>query len=456
MLRNNNLDTLELHMGMHSGQDTILPTTKEERNLGLIGTIFLWTAATLVTPTIMTGQMFVPDLNPFSAFNMVLIGSILGCISLAAVAIIGTKTGLPTFVIARSTYGYHGSKLFAGLNVIILAGWSLIQGYLGALALNKVTSLWFGFDNVVLCIFVTQGLVMVITILGHSGIQKIEGIASSLMLIMALSVTYKLLSENGLTEVKNLPLSDTPSLTLAIVFDIVLATAFSWITLPCDYNRYCKSKTVSGVGIVSGYMLGTLIAMGLGILVGAFAIIGGHTPTYDPADIMQGEYIALGSLVMFLSVLTTNIMVLYSVSMSSMSVLPKLRFSVAVLSWGVLIILGTLLQELLLASFFDWVLLVGALMIPVFAIILTDYYLINNRTLKDASVNYKEGSGLDINLIALVTYVLSIIFAVYFTYISPLEIGSTALTFMFAAVVYFVLTKMFGERNGQRLAAAQS
>lgn len=443
-------------MGMHSGQDTILPTTPDERNLGIIGTIFLWTAATLVTPTIMTGQMFIPDVSPSSAFMMVLIGSILGCISLACVAIMGTKTGLPTFVVARSAYGYHGAKLFAGLNVIILAGWSLIQGYLGALALNKVTSLLFGFDNIVLCIFITQGLVMVITILGHSGIQKIEGLASSLMLIMALSVTYKLLSDNGLTEVRDLPLSDTPSLTLAIVFDIVLATAFSWITLPCDYNRYCKSKLVSGAGIVGGYMLGTLIAMGLGILVGAFAIIGGHTPTYDPADIMQGEYIALGSLVMFLSVLTTNIMVLYSVSMSSMSVMPKLRFPVAVIFWGTLIILGTLLQDRLLASFFDWVLLVGALMIPVFAIIIVDYYLINNRRLNDASVNHSQTAGWDFNWLALLTYALSIAVSIYFTYIQPLDIGSTALTFVFAASVYFVLQKLFGVTSGRNLAAAGS
>ncbi|MAD43525.1 MAG: hypothetical protein CMI02_08195 [Oceanospirillaceae bacterium] len=212
-----------MNMHLNNGHDTIQPTQSEDRNLGLIGTIFLWTAATLVTPTIMTGQMFIPDVSPSSAFFMVLLGSVLGCLALGAVAVIGTRTGLPTFMIARSTYGYHGSKIFASLNVVILTGWSLIQGYLGALALNKVTATLFGLDNILLAIFLTQGLVLVITILGHTGIQKIEGIASSLMLIMALAITYKLLSENGLGDIKNLPLSDTPSLTMAIVFDIVLA-----------------------------------------------------------------------------------------------------------------------------------------------------------------------------------------------------------------------------------------
>ncbi|WP_221800897.1 purine-cytosine permease family protein [Oceanobacter mangrovi] len=442
-------------MSIESGHDSILPTQPEDRNLGLWGTIFLWTAATLVTPTVMTGQMFVPDVSPSSAFMMVLLGSIIGCAALAAVAIVGTKTGLPTFVIARSTYGYHGSKLFAGLNVVILAGWSLIQGYLGAMALNKVVNVLFGFDNIVLCIFITQGLVMVITILGHSGVQKIESVASSLMLIMALAVTYRLLSENGLTDIKNLPLSDTPSLTAAIVFDIVLATAFSWITLPCDYNRYCKSKAVSATGIVSGYMLGTIIAMGLGILVGAFSLAHGHEPTYDPSDIMQGEYVVIGSLVMFFSVMTTNIMVLYSISMSSMSVLPKLRFPVAVLFWGLLIMVATLAQDLLLASFFDWVLLVGALMIPVFSIILTDYYLLGGRQLNMDSINFRTNGRLDINISALISYVVSAVFAIYFTYVSPLEFGSTAATLVFASVVYIILNKLMPAAKTPQLSAAE-
>ena len=84
-------------------------------------------------------------------------------------------------------------------------------------------------------------------------------------------------------------------------------------------------------------MLGTIIAMGLGILVGAYAILGGHTPTYDPSDIMQGKFVVIGSLVMFFSVVTTNIMSLYSISMSSM-VLVRQRWCALerdnILSWS--------------------------------------------------------------------------------------------------------------------------
>tara|TARA_B100001109_G_scaffold101482_2_gene82887 strand:+ start:15411 stop:16034 length:624 start_codon:yes stop_codon:yes gene_type:complete len=194
-------------------------------------------------------------------------------------------------------------------------------------------------------------------------------------------------------------------------------------------------------------MLGTIIAMGLGILVGAYAILGGHTPTYDPSDIMQGKFVVIGSLVMFFSVVTTNIMSLYSISMSSMSVLPKLKFSTAVIFWGLLIVAGTFMQDILMASFFDWVLLVGALMIPVFAIVITDYYLLGKRQLNEASVNFEADSRFDINIAALLAYILGATFAIFFTYVSPLEFGSTAPTFIFSAAIYFVFKKLSQKRH---------
>ncbi|MDC0610196.1 cytosine permease [Vibrio sp.] len=427
------------------GNDNISPTKASERNMGLMGTIFLWVAATMVIPTVMTGQMFIPDLSPKMAFSGVLLASALGCVALALTAVIGTKTGLPTFVIARSTFGIKGAKIFAIINLVILCGWGFIQGYLGALALNKLLIGLFHVDNILLSIFITQGIVLVVTILGHTGIQKIEGLASSAMLIVALVVIYSLLNQYGINELEDLPLSDTPTLTYAIAFDIVLATAFSWMSLPCDYNRYCRSRVVSATGITIGYMLGTIIAMGLGILVGGVSILNNMAPTYDASEILSGQYGLAAALVMFLSIVTTNIMTLYSVVMSAMSVAPKVKFRSFTFILGIVCLAGSYLQERLMASFFDWVLLVGTLVIPVFAIILADFYLVQKGTIdvnsvsSDQAPRYFYTNGY--NLSAVVSYVISACFSFYFTYVEPLEIGSTAITFFFAAALYLVIKK---------------
>ena len=447
-------------MSSHVGPDNLLPTSGAERNLGLGGTIFLWIAATLVVPTVMTGQMFIPDISAYSAFGIVVFASLIGALILAAVAVIGTRTGLSTFTIARVAYGQKGAKFFAAQNVLILCGWGMIQGYLGGLALNQVMTEAFGFSNILLAIFLTQGLVLSITILGHTGIQRIEGIASTMMVIIAMSVIYSLLKERGLGELESLPLSDKPSLTLAIVFDIVLSTAFSWMALPCDYNRYCKSEKVSFGGITSGYLIGTMIAMGLGILVGSYTLLDGKEPTYDPSSLLGGGLAVAASLVLFLSIVTTNIMNLYSIVMSTMSILPKSKFSVMTLIFGTVCLTGTFIQEALLESFFGWLLVVGALLIPVFAIIVTDYYLVNKAQVDTDAIldannpRYQYTNGF--NIPAIVTYLISAGLAFYITNVAPLDIGGTVVTFAFTCALYLVMVKAFSPATRGQSQSASS
>jgi len=424
---------------MSQSHDTVSACSANERNVGLISTIFLWLAGALVVPTVMTGQMFIPDVDPISAISIVFVGSVFGCIALASIAAIGTRTGLTTFVYARNVFGTSGAKAFAALNLVLLMGWGIIQGYLGGIALNKVLSIWFGFDHIVLSIIITQGIVLFVTMLGHLGIQKIEGWASGLMLILALAVIYYLLDMNGLTDLKEVPLSEEPGLTGSIVFDIVLATAFSWMALPCDYNRYCKSVKTSVAGISIGYMVGTLVAMGLGILVASISILNAQPSTYDPSELLTPGFAAAAALVMFLSVVTTNIMTLYSITMSAMSLSRQFSFKAVVFVFGAIALLASLLQELLMASFFDWVLLVGAFMIPVFAIMLVDYYVLNNKTMaEDVSVNISYG--------ALLAYLISVFASLYFTYVHPLEFV-TAFTFVISGVLYFTLSKVAFKTN---------
>lgn len=426
---------------VHS-HDTIMASSSEERTVGYLSTFFLWLAGALVIPTVMTGQMFIPDLSPITAMEVVILGSLLGCIALGAIAAIGTRTGLTTFVYARNVFGTSGAKAFAVLNLILLMGWGVIQGYLGGIALNKVMLGLFGVDNIVLSIIATQGLVLVITLLGHSGIQKVEGVASSLMLVVALAVIYYLLDQNGFTSLKSVPLSDSPALTYAIVFDIVLATAFSWMALPCDYNRYCKSVSVSVLGITTGYMIGTIIAMGLGVLVASISIINGLESTYDPSAILSSGFGVAAALVMFLSVLTTNVMTLYSITMSAMSLSSRFAFTKVVFTFGIIATIASLLQDFLMASFFDWVLLVGAFMIPVFSIMLVDYYFLKNQVF--------NGNNLRVlNFSAFIAYIVSVVLSLYFTYFQPLDFGATAVTILFSGCFYWVLSKFSANESNE-------
>ena len=440
-------------MKLQFGDDNIRPVPLLARNLTIWGTISIWLVANLVVPTIMTGQMFIPDLNPLDAISAIFWGSALGCIALALTAVMGTRTGMPTMALSRPSFGSIGSKIPSLVNTIILCGWSFIQAYLGALSLNYITKAWFGIDNLFLAIIVTQGFVWAVTILGHVGIQQLEKVVAVAMLIFSFIVFYVLFKNYSIASLQTLEVSVEPGITYAVAFDIVLATAFSWMSLPPDYNRYCKTDRDSALGISIGYLIGTIIAMGLGVAVGALTILNNLEPSYDPTVLLERSgYGVIASVVLLLSVLTTNIMALYSAVMSALNVFTKISFVKITFALGLITVAGAFLKEILMQNFFDWILLVGTLFIPIFAVMLSDFYIIHKGKYDVSEILLKGNNGKysfpqGINYIAVITYIAGAIFSYYFTYVNPLATGATIWTFVFTSILYVIATKLLSKKT---------
>lgn len=81
----------------------------------------MWLGANVVVTTILTGMLLVPDLPFLRAMTLVLVGSILG-VGLRLVGLMGTRTRLPTMVLARGAFGMRGSNPPAAVNMVILIG----------------------------------------------------------------------------------------------------------------------------------------------------------------------------------------------------------------------------------------------------------------------------------------------------------------------------------------------
>lgn len=426
------------------GQDSIRPVGKSERTIGFFGTFALWLAANVVITSVMTGMLFVPDISVASAIWAIMIGSIIGAIPLALTGYIGTKTGLSTMVMSRAAFGQKGAILPAFVNTIILIGWSWIQAYMAGLSLNYAIEYATGYSNINLFVILTQFLVVAITIYGHRGVESIEKYVSVAMLILSTVVFVKLFTTYDTGTLITMKLSENPGITTIVAFDIVVATAFSWMSSVCDFNRYCKTAKSGMIGTYSGYILAALIAMGMGAIVSGFSIINGMEQTYDPTVLLaQYGFGFVAAIVVFFSVLSTNVMALYSATMSFMNVVPKFGFWKPTFVLGLISVAGALLKETLMTNFFDFILLIATMFIPVFAIILVDFFLIKKgnydgdeiATGTKKTYNYQNG----INIVAFIAYILGAIFAYYFTYINPLNIGSTILTFVVSGFFYWVL-----------------
>jgi putative hydroxymethylpyrimidine transporter CytX len=421
------------------GMDNISPST--HRTMGFGSTFAMWLAANVVITSVLTGMLFIPDLTFYEALTAILVGSLIGAVPLALTGRIGTRTGLSTMVMARAAFGQKGAILPALVNTFVLIGWSWIQAYLAGVSLNYAVEQAFGYSNIVLFVVATEVLVVAIAIYGHRGIEALERLVSVLMLGLSLVVFYVMFSSYDTAALIEMKAAQNPELSLAIAFDIVIATAFSWMSSVCDFNRYCKTERASVWGTYLGYVLASLIAMGLGVTVAGFSLLAGVEKTYDPTVLLAASgYGLIASIVVFFSVLSTNVMALYSASFSLLTAMPKSKFWHVALAIGLVCIAGALLQENLMTSFFNFVLLVSTLFIPIFAIILTDFFVFKKSNYdaeeiaSDVKGSYRYCGGF--NIAAYLAYGLGATFAYHFTYSNPLDTGSSVLTFLVTSATY--------------------
>jgi len=154
--------------------------------------------------------------------------------------------------------------------------------------------------------------------------------------------------------------------------------------------------------------------------------------------------------VVFLSVVSTNVMGTYSASFSFIAAFPKVTFWKICLIVGAVSIVGALLKDVLIEMMMDYVLLIGFMYIPMFSMLLVDFFLLNKGQYDaediatDCRGKYRFDKGF--NVVAIAVYLLCAFGAYYFCYVQPLETGTTIPAFFVSGLVYFVVMKLFGYR----------
>jgi NCS1 family nucleobase:cation symporter-1 len=429
----------------HFGQDGLAPTSTENRSLGFSGTVALWLGANVVVTTILTGMLLVPDLPFLHAMLIVLIGSGIGILPLVMVGIMGQRTGLTTMVLARGSYGPLGAKLPSLVNLLTLLAWSWIQALLAGMSLNYAVEQITGYSNLSLFTILCEALVLLIALRGHLGIERVERWAAVGMLLLSGAVFYAMSQHFEFSSLVNMAQEPRNGITAGIAFDIVIATAFSWIPLAADYNRNCRSQGVAAIGTWVGYVVATLLAMGLGATVSGFSVLTGMEQTYDPAVLLSGFGFGVpAAIVVFLSVMTTNVMCVYSASLSYLNISPRTKFWKPALVIGVLSILGSQIPGIL-DNFQNFLLIIGSVFIPAFAVLIADYYLIHRGHYSVADLLSEDGGRYrylaGVNPAAFVAYVLGAVLAYYWGWVSPLAFGASLPVFILTALSYGVLRK---------------
>lgn len=417
----------------------------------------IWLAANFVVTTLLTGTLFIPGIDFTSALVMIVVGTLIGAVVLTLIGNIGTRTGLPTMAITRGAFGTRGSLLPVAANVVILMGWSWVQAMLAGVTVNYLVESVTGFSSPILFSVLCQAIVVCLAILGHEGISRIEPwLAVVILAIMA----YVFITAFGSFSPAQFAAIDVdPSLgyTKFVVLDIVVATAISWTVLSADFNRLARSSRAGIIGSGVGYTLSTVLSMTLGATAIGYVILSGEPAAEFDPTVIVGAFGAPLAIVIFMSVMATNTMVVYGMVTSVVNAQPKrqLRFLPTALIVGAVSILGSTWLALL-NQFTDFLVMIGAFFVPVFAIMIVDYYIIKRRSytrdiLKGTGGRYWYSSG--INWAAIAVWVVGAAASYALTYLWPSPVGATLPAFVLSFLLYLALSggdrrRFAGERSG--------
>ncbi|HEY7275022.1 MAG TPA: cytosine permease [Trebonia sp.] len=225
-----------------------------------------WTSPNMEFATVFVGFIGVVffGLSFWQTFLAVVLGTMLGSITLGILSTNGPRYGVPQMVLSRRGFGYWGNVLPAGVNALVAGiGWFAVNSVSGALALNALTHM-----PEVLCLLIVVGLQLAVAYFGYNLIHLFERYAFPLLVVIFLVASVWTLAKGH---------PGAPHKTIPGAFLIELGATFGyavgWNPYASDYTRYFRpdsNKTAiawsSGLGVLLSCVLLETVGAAAGTL----------------------------------------------------------------------------------------------------------------------------------------------------------------------------------------------
>ena len=328
---------------------------------GFLDQFGLWSnlGISLLVPVVVA--FFVPT-SFFASVTAIVLGSVLGCSLIGAVAAIGAGTSQPTMVIFRGLFGRFGSYLPTVLNIAQCLGWATFEIWIISYAAHEV---WHSAPRWTFVL--GAGLVataMALRPLGSTQILK------RIAVVVVVACTAYFLFEAARRPLG--PLASGGWSGLWTNVDLVISMSVSWVPLVADYSRHGRSRRVSGLAVGLGYG----IASAAFFLVGLLGILAFH-----PSDgNVIGALLAVPAGAVALAILAVDELDqafanVYSTAVSVQNIAPRAdRRALAVGIGALATFFGLLTTNGY--SYQGFLLLIGAVFTPLGAVLVVDYFVV--------------------------------------------------------------------------------
>ena len=415
----------------------IQPVSDHERNLNGLDFFLLWAGVAISLAEIWAGGFLAP-MGFWLGIGAIVLGHIIGNTFMALGGIIGSEHGIMSMVSVRPSFGIRGSSLAAVLNIIQLIGWAsimlIIGGRAGAMlgkpmgGILASKSLWI--------IAIGLGTLLWAQVTGKPiwrVLQKLTVIGLLLLMVLMSGVSVKEFG-SGVFDIR------PREMPFMIGLDLVIAMPISWMPLVSDYSRFSKRTAPAFWNTWLGYFLISSWMYVLGLT--ATMVAGAGDPGALILQLMGGVGLALPALIMVVfSTITTGFPDVYSATCSTMNISQKFSSKAILWAAGIISILVALVFPM--EQYENFLFLIGAMFVPLFGVVLTDYFLIQNRQINVKNLYRSQGPywyANGFNGVALICWAVG--FLVYeLIALTKYPIGGSLPSLLAAGIFYYFITR---------------
>ncbi|MBU3112169.1 putative hydroxymethylpyrimidine transporter CytX [Clostridium lacusfryxellense] len=388
----------------------------DKEKLGFWTFVFLWFGAAVSAAEILTGG-FIAPLGFKTGVIVILLGHLIGTGILVMGGIIGTREKVPSMTSTNISFGVYSTYLFSILNILQLIGWTAIMIKVAASSVNSISqSLWNFNNELVFIVFI--GLLTILWLcFGNKGMKKLNITAVSLLFILTLVLGTIIFKDKTL-----LTKGSTGAISFGGALELSIIMPLSWLPLIADYTRFAKSEKTGAYGSFIGYFLGSswMFIIGLGAVI--------VSNNSDISAIMLAANLGITALgIVVLSTITTTFLDVYSAGVSFLNIIPKISEK----KIGIIMaIIGTLAAIIFpMANYEGFLYAIGSVFAPLFAILITDYFIIKK--------NIKVNSNVLINWGAIIVWIIGIV--LYYVFVKKdLIFGATVPVMVITGFIYTI------------------
>jgi nucleobase:cation symporter-1, NCS1 family len=342
------------------------------RRLGAFGFAVLWGDLGIGLLVLLAGSFLVPALSLPQALGAIVVGSVIGVTLLGLTGIVGSQTGLPTMVCLRPALGRGGSYVATAVNVVQLLGWTVFELIIMGHAANAAVRNLSGFDAAWLWVLAFGGAVIALGLWGPVAVVRewLTKFALWAVIVTTGWLSWRLVERVDLAALWSAPAAGGLSFWAGV--DIVIAMPISWLPLVSDYSRFARRPAPAFWGTTLGYLVANVWFYTLGALI----LLGMRTSP-EPKAFVEAIALLAGPLILLVLLADETDEAwadLYSCAVSLQNAFPRASVRWLVGGLGAVSVVLALLFDV--TRYEAFLLLVGAVFVPLFGVLAADYFVV--------------------------------------------------------------------------------